>query len=174
METRNIEYPYLPKGKTIEYVGETNEYMKMAKEVARGSNDQSLPTGAVLVSGAVVLAKASNKTPLSNPFLKDLHKKYCVRRMLGIPSGQKYWLCPGCASHKNHAEYRTVADFQRKFGNQYYSNSELYLWGHWWCCKPCWDKMLEIGIKKVFLLEGSEILFDINNPRNIMGRQFDN
>ena len=173
METKTIAYPYVPEGKSIEYVHESDRFMAQAKEVARTSNDQSFPTGAVIVCDGEILTEASNKTPLSSPFLKNLHKKHCIRRMLGIPSGQKYWLCPGCASHENHGEYRAAVALQKKFPQKINSDLDLYLWGHWWCCKPCWDKMLEVGIEKVFLLEGSEVLFDINNPKNIMGKQFE-
>ena len=172
MQTKNIKYPYLPEGKTIEYVDGSNSFMKRAKEVARTSNDQSFPTGAVITCDNEILTEASNKTPLSNDFLKNLHKKHCIRRMFRIPSGQKYWLCPGCATNKNHGEYRAAVALKKKFPQKVNSNLDLYLWGHWWCCKPCWDKMIEVGIKNVFLLEGSEVLFDVNNPGNIMGRQF--
>ena len=172
METKKeIIYPYLPEGREILYVPISNEYMLRAKEVARGSNDQSIPTGAVIVSDGKILAEASNKTPLSNPFLKKLHAKYCVRRMLKIPSGQKYWICPGCASHENHGEYRAVVLFQKKI-TKANSPCDLYLWGHWWCCKPCWDKMLELPVRNVYLLEGSEIFFNSTNSNNLIGKQF--
>lgn len=174
METKNIKYPYLPKGKLIKYVDESNQYMARAKEMARTSNDQSFPTGAVIVCDGQILVEVFNKTYLSNLFLKNFHKKYCLRRILGIPSGQKYWACPGCASPKNHSEYRAIMALEKKFPQKINSNLDLYLWGHWWCCKNCWDVMISAGIKNIYLLQGSEILLDINNPNNIMGHQFDN
>jgi deoxycytidylate deaminase len=174
MEAKNIKYPYLPKGRTIEYVDESNPYMARAKEVARTSKDQSFPTGAVIVCDGEVISEACSKPPLSSKKLINWHKNgFCIRRILKIPSGQKYWLCPGCAKSSNHGEYRAVIILQKKFPQKVNTNCDLYLWGHWWCCKPCWDKMIEIGIKKVFLLKDSEILFDINNPQNIMGKQFE-
>ncbi len=172
METNNkIKYPYLPVGGIIEYVPENNKFMSMAKEEAKNSNDHSMPNGAVIVSEGEVVGQASNKNPLSSSKLIKLHKKYCIRRMLKIPSGKKYWVCPGCASHENHGEYRTVLDVIKK-NRKNIRNPELYLWGHWWCCKPCWDKMLSIGIKKVFLVENSEKLFNPKDPKNIIGKQF--
>jgi hypothetical protein len=33
--------------------------------------------------------------------------------------------------------------------------------------------MITAGIRDVYLLEGSEILFDKNDPGNIIGRQFE-
>lgn len=172
-DKKKIIYPYIFPGRSIEYVDESNKHMARAKEIARTSNDQSFPNASVVVCNNEILVGLPNKTPLSNSFLKNLHKKYCIRRMFGIPSGQKYWLCPGCASHENHGEYRASVALQKQFPDKIGFNLELYLWGHWWCCKPCWNKMTEVGIKKVFLLKGSEILFDINNPKNIMGKQFE-
>ena len=176
MESSNlgskIKYPYLPSGVNIFYVPEDNIFMSLAKEQAKASNDQNTPTGAVIVSNNSVIAKAHNKAPISNKKLIDLHKKYCIRKMLKVPSGTNYWLCPGCATNSSHAEYRAVLDVQKNFSKEY-ENPELYLWGHWWCCKPCWDKMLEIGIKKVHLLKNSEILFNTSNSGNIVGHQFD-
>jgi deoxycytidylate deaminase len=47
------------------------------------------------------------------------------------------------------------------------------MWGHWWCCKPCWDNMIAAGIKNVYVIEGSEILFNKKDSSNIIGHQFD-
>ena len=171
METKDIKYPYLPEGVEIDYVPESNIFMMAAKDQARKSNDHNTPTGAVIISGGKIVSGEHNKAPISNPKLIELHKKYCIRKILGIPSGHKYWLCPGCATNSSHAEYRAVLDLQKK-GIKDLKNPELYLWGHWWCCEPCWNKMIEIDIKKVFLLEDSELLFERSNPKNIIGKQF--
>ena len=156
METKNIKYPYLPEGRTILYVPENNKYMLAAKETAlMQSTDKKVPTGAVIVDeGGNILVKAANQSALKNKFLLDTHKNWCIRKLFKIPSGQKYWLCPGCASHKNHGEYQAVIALQRKFPQKINTNLDLYLWGHWWCCQPCWDKMIEIGIRNVYLMEG--------------------
>ena len=163
-------YPYLPEGRVLKYVPMTNPFMAEAKEAARKSSDQRIPTGAVIVDGDSIVARASNQPPLRSPILINLHKKYCIRRICGIPSGQKYWLCPGCASHANHGEYRAVVELQ-KHVHPNHGPLDLYLWGHWWCCKPCWDKMLSIGIRDVYLLDGSEILFNEKEKENIIGKQ---
>ncbi|MCX6751975.1 MAG: hypothetical protein NTZ87_00525 [Candidatus Nomurabacteria bacterium] len=150
METKNIKYPYLPEGRTILYVAEDNPFMVEAKKEAEKSNDHNTPTGAVIVSNGKIISRAHNKASISNPKLINLHKKYCIRKMLGIASGYKYWLCPGCATNSSHAEYRAVVNLQEQ-GVKDFNDLELYLWGHWWCCKPCWDKMIEAGIKNVYL-----------------------
>lgn len=166
----HIKYPYLPEGKRLFYVSADNEFILAAKELAKNSNDQSTPTGAVIVAGDKIVSSASNKTPLSNSFLKNLHKKHCIRRMFSVPSGEKYWLCPGCAKNSDHAEYRAVNLLPKQYKDRI--DLDLYLWGHWWCCKPCWEQMLKAKIRNVYLLEDSEKLFNPKEPNNIIGKQF--
>lgn len=167
---KEIEYPYLPKGKNILHVGMDNIFMGKAKEVARLSNDQQQPTGAVIVSDGKIVSSASNKNPLTNLKLIKLHKKYCIRHILKIPSGQKYWACPGCADNESHAESRASKQLLEK--GVPISSIDLYLWGHWWCCDICWNNMLKLPINNVYLLEDSDILFNAKNPNNILGKQF--
>lgn len=168
METSNIsknsKYPYLPIGRTILYVAENNKYMSSAKEVAlTESTDKKTSTGVVIVNKeGDILIKAANQSALKNEFLLKTHPIWCIRKFFGIPSGQKYWLCPGCASHRYHAESFAVS--KAKKTNTNISGCNLYLWGHWWCCKPCWDKMIEAGIKDVYLMEGTENGFNNSNP----------
>jgi deoxycytidylate deaminase len=134
------------------------------------STDVQHPTGAVVVKNGVTIGRGANQSALKNKKLLDFHKnKFCVRRFLKIPSGQKYWLCPGCASCKQHAESRAVRDalkasnagsFSGKPGSRPTDGANLYLYGHWWCCKPCWDNMIAAGINKVFLAEGAIGMFE--------------
>lgn len=173
MKTKNTSFPYLPEGRTIKYVNGFDQYMARAKEVAKTSNDQQQPTGAVIICDNKIVSEASNKNPLSSKRLVNLHKKYCIRHILKVPTGEKYWLCPGCASHENHGEYRAIFALQKQIRENTNSDYDLYLWGHWWCCKPCWDKMISIGIRDVYLLQDSDIVFNLKNPKNILGHQFD-
>ena len=156
METtdKNIKYPYIPEGRTILYVSEENQYMKIAKEMYLLSNEKNHPTGAVVVKDGKIISRASNKAALENKKLIELHKKYCIRKLLHIPTGKGYFLCPGCASSQNHAESRAS-----KMAGADAKGADLYLYGHWWACKPCWDNMIKVGIKNVYLLENSENLF---------------
>lgn len=172
METNknNIKYPYLPEGHNISHVSIENPFMAQAKETARLSNDQQQPTGAVIVFDGKIISSASNKNPLTNLKLIKLHKKYCIRHILKIPSGQKYWACPGCASNESHAESRASKQLLEKGLTT--GKLDLYLWGHWWCCDVCWNNMLKLPINNVYLLEDSEILFNAKNPNNILGKQF--
>lgn len=153
-------YPYLPEGRTIEYVPISDLFMNEAKKARDElSTELQHSTGAVVVLNGHIVGKAGNQAGFKNNKLQSLHREgYCMRRFFGIPSGKKYWLCPGCASHKNHAEAGAVRDAQRNNGANI-SGADLYLYGHWWCCKPCWDSMIKAGINRVFLVEGADELF---------------
>ena len=161
---RKIEYPYLPEGCNILYIEESNHFMQEAKKFAKeNSLDKTVPTGAVIVKDNKIIGFGANGS--------DYHEKNgCYRVQNNIPTGQGYELCEGC-SPKNHAEPKAIKNtIDKGFSPE---NTDLYLWGHWWCCKSCWEVMINSGIKNVYLLEGSEILFDKNNPNNIIGHQFE-
>ncbi|MEI6304426.1 MAG: deaminase [Candidatus Taylorbacteria bacterium] len=156
-----MNYPYMPEGRSVEYVSSNNLYMKEAMKLCEEkSTDTQHPTGAVVVRDGVILGKGANQSAIKNSKLLTFHKeRFCVRRLLKIPSGQKYWLCPGCASCRQHAESRAVKDAISRHGGGKVRGADLYLYGHWWCCKPCWDRMIKAGISRVFLVEGATELF---------------
>lgn len=121
-------------------------------------------TGAVVVKEGKVIGRAANQAGFKNRKLQEFHGKgFCVRRLLKISSGQKYWLCPGCAKSHDHAEWRAVRgalqNAQSLTGTSSIAGADLYLHGHWWCCKPCWDAMIAAGIRDVYLVEGAEEQF---------------
>jgi len=154
-----IHYPYLPKNWQILYVPEDNPFMLAAREKAlKESKDKSVQTGSVMVKDGVIIGTGANGSDFHN-------NNECVRVKLKIPTGQGYELCEGCHP-KNHSEPKAIKDAQdHGFDTQ---GADLYLWGHWWCCEPCWNAMIEAGIKNVYLLEDSEFLFSKSDPRNIL------
>lgn len=155
----NSLYPYLPDDGTIAYVSDANVFMAEAKKTClEKSTDHYHPTGAVVVKDGVILGKGANQSALRNKHLLSLHKRYfCLRRFFNVKSGEKYWVCPGCASAVMHAETRAVRDALKS--QQTLAGCELYLWGHWWCCKPCWDSMLGADLHKVYLVNEATALF---------------
>lgn len=159
-----IAYPYIPEGRTLLYVPEGNPFIRLAKEFARKeSKDKTMPGAAVVVRGGLFLGIGANGS--------DYHEKVGCRRVaLGCKTGEGYELCEGCHP-KNHSEPKAIADAVARGHTT--NGSDLYLWGHWWCCQWCWDCMTKAGIKNVFLLVGSEILFNKQSPENIVGRQFE-
>ncbi len=145
-----IVYPYIPEGRTIKYVPLDNEFMREAMRYAKEySLDKNKPNGTVLVKDGVIIGKGANGS--------DYHLHHeCERARLKIPTGQGYELCEGCHP-KNHGEPKAIKDAEdHGFDTK---GADAYLWGHWWCCQSCWDKMVEAGIKDVYLLEGSEEVF---------------
>lgn|SRR3990167_2244581 len=168
-----IKYPYLPKGKKINYVDASNKYMNAAKKVRdTESTDLAFSTGAVIVKNNKIIGQAGNKAGYTLPFMIKLHANgLCFRRMLKIKSGQKYWLCPGCATNKKHAENMAIKDAITKGNQDKLPGADLYLYGHWWCCEPCWNAMINAGIKNVYLLKKSEVLFNLENPDNIIRKK---
>jgi deoxycytidylate deaminase len=138
--------PYLPLGWDILYVSLGNKFMIEARRSAEVlSTDLGHPTGAVVVKDGTIIGRGANNSLF--------HKKIgCVRKglrkILPVPSGKGYWLCYGC-SPKFHAEQQALLD-AKKNGHDA-GGADLYLWGHWWCCESCWEKMIDAKIARVFL-----------------------
>lgn len=156
-----IEYPESPpEGRVYQYVSADNPHMQEARAFALShSLDEKVKTGSVVVKDGVIIGRGSNGS--------DYHKaKPCRRVELGIPTGQRYEECEGCHP-KNHSEPRAISDAQSHGKDTI--GADLYLWGHWWCCTPCWHAIITGGIANVYLLEGSEILFDREKEGNILG-----
>jgi deoxycytidylate deaminase len=147
----DIKYPYLPPRRTIRYVAIDNEYMRAARDYALAhSLDETMPTGSVVVKDGHIIGQGANGS--------DYHKTHpCERVRLGSKTGEDYDKCDGCHP-RNHSERRAVFDAAQQGYDT--NGADLYLWGHWWCCKPCWDSMIEAGVRDVVLLEGSEMLFN--------------
>lgn len=159
LSNETINYPYLPPGRTILFVSEDNPFMQLAKKVCEEkSTDANHATGAVVVKDGRVIGEWANQSALKNPKLIKLHKNgWCIRKLLKIKTGTKYWLCPGCASARYHSEIGSVRDTIHKSHDP--KDADLYLFGHWWCCEPCWNYMIKHGIKNVYLLENSHTTF---------------
>lgn len=159
-----VKYPYLPADGQIKYVGADNSFMQAAKAVAKEQSlDKTMPTGSVVVVDGKIIGRGANGSTYHETHV-------CERVRLGIPTGQGYELCEGCHP-KNHSEPKAVAA-ARASGHSL-DGAELYLWGHWWCCQPCWEAMLGAGIHTVYLQENSEHLFNKESPDNVVGRQFE-
>lgn len=152
----DITYPYLPEGRTILHVPTDNPYMREAARVRNTqSSDHKHPTGAVVIKDEKVIGSGANQSRLKNPALLKLHSRYCIRKMLGMPSGKYYWMCPGCATSRQHAECRAIADAMQHHNDT--RDADVYLYGHWWACKPCWDIMIFAGIKNLYVIDDAVV-----------------
>ena len=156
--------PYLPKDKKFLYVHRTNVYMLMAKKFAKEhSLDKVMPGAAVLVKDGKVIGIGANGT--------DYHEREgCRRAPFNCKDGEQMRMCPGC-SPENHSEQRALADAWRRKNNTI--GADLYLWGHWWCCKDCWRALANSFVYNVYLVEESFVLFNKEHPYNVIGRQFE-
>lgn len=165
MPKKQIVYPYIPEGEEILYVDGANKFMRAAKEYAKShSLDKTVPTGSVIVLRGEIISRGANGS--------DFHDKFgCERVKKGIPTGQRYELCEGCHP-KNHSEPRAIEDALHNHPKADLSEAELYLWGHWWACEPCWNAIMTAGIKKVYLEENSHARYNKEHPENIVGKQF--
>ena len=141
------------------YVPGSNFFMGEAEKMAKNySTDHNWPTGSVVVKDGKIIGRGANQAALKNKWLMNFHRQYfCIRKFLKIKSGQKYWLCPGCSPASLHSEPRAIAD-AKKYGVT--EGADLYLWGHYWCCEPCQKAIIKAGLVNVYLLEGSDKLFN--------------
>jgi deoxycytidylate deaminase len=156
--TQNIEYPFLPKGRAIQYVDVDNSFMREAKRFCLSNSlDKAAPNGSVIALDEKIIGRGANGS--------DYHKtNVCERVKQGIPTGQGYELCEGCHP-KNHSEAKALNDATSRGAKT--NGADLYLWGHWWCCEPCWLRMITAGIRNVYLLTNSHILFNRAHTNNL-------
>lgn len=149
-----MDYPYLPEGRSFKYVPITDFFMAKTKKITfELSTDSKQPTGAIIVKEGKIIGVGANQSLLRKNWMHKLHGRFCIRRLLKIKSGTNYWMCLGCASSHMHAEPRAIEDAKKKDNST--TGGDLYHWGHWWCCKPCWDSMIAAGIRDVYLVEGA-------------------
>jgi deoxycytidylate deaminase len=149
------------------FVPEDNEFMQAAKMAAINHSLTSLfPIGIVAVKDGMVVVEAGNGNGYHEKNLETPgHRKGCVRRHLndekekeGLPkfkSGEGYELCPGCHTD-SHAEANLIRNAKEKGVYEKLVGSDAYMYGHFWCCKECFEKMSAAGIKKVYLSDDCE------------------
>jgi len=140
------------------------EYMQHCLDLAQKGKGHVSPNplvGCVIVKEGKIIGKGANGS--------DFHETHeCERVKQNIPTGEGYELCEGCHP-KNHSEPRAIQN--AKDNGHETDGADLYLWGHWWCCEPCWNVIKAAGINQVYLAEGSHELFDKNHTNNIIGNQ---
>jgi deoxycytidylate deaminase len=150
------QYPYIPDGKTFFFVSLNDPFMQEAMRAQEEcSGDQIYPVGAVLVKDGKVVARGGNGY---NKGAAYMH--ICPRVVLECKSGEGYDLChhhdaPG------HAEQQTIKAAGEM--GQETAGADLYMYGHWWACEPCWSAMMAAGIRNVYLLENAHEAFSRDN-----------
>lgn len=147
-----INYPYLPPGREFKFLPSSDPYMIAAAEARRVcAGDSLFPVGVVLVRDGEILARAGNG------FNRGSSKKHiCPRVVLDCPSGTGYDLCT-LHDSIGHAE-PMLMQVAREQGIDTIG-ADVYMFGHWWCCEPCWKAMIDAGIRDVYLLENAHEQF---------------
>lgn len=150
MTVGHLDPGQAPEGYTYHTVPGDNPFMQAAASAAATSTACRQHTGTAYVRDGRVLASGAN-VPESG--WKGL---FCPRTALGCKSGTGYDLCPGC--NATHGERSAIAAAQAASVNL--EGAEAYLDGHWWCCGPCWQAMIDAGITKVHLHENARELYE--------------
>ncbi|MCF7906476.1 hypothetical protein K9L04_00910 [Patescibacteria group bacterium] len=182
---KNIEYPYIPEDRIIKYVDKNNQYMKEASYMMEKGGCFIQKTGAVIVSDGKIIGKGNNasKTLEYCPRRKNGSKTgedyYLCKEVCGqfghAESNAIYNAVKNLKIEQkklkelenliNIAYYSKNTDF-KKLQNEIIEftktkniekikGADLYLDGHWWCCKVCWIFMNAFGIRDVYLRNDS-------------------
>ncbi len=154
----DAEIEYFQKPEHYIFVPENNQYIQAAKTAAKYSLTSVFPIGIVAVKNNEIIAQAGNGNGYheSNENTPG-HRKGCIRRFLNderekqglskFKGGEGFELCPGCHTD-SHAEANLIKNM---LDPEKLKGADIYMYGHFWCCKPCWNKMLNVGIKNVYL-----------------------
>lgn len=146
------KYPYLPKEREIKYVSENHKFMVEARKMAEKSGCTKQSTGAVLVKEGKIIGRGSNA---------GRKISVCPRVLRGSKTGEDYHFCKDNCAQEGHSEVMATKD--AKINGCKTEESDLYLYGHWWCCEPCWNAMIEAGVKNVYLMEHAHEKFNFSS-----------
>lgn len=123
--------------------------MQYAIDASRLSTDYRRQIGVAIFNDGLLIATGSNQATIKWHPINKLHKRWCIRKMLGIKKHAYYWICPGCATFKNHAEARAIREIYSMRG--FKRNITMYLYGHDHCCNTCLEKVNKLGINKIYI-----------------------
>lgn len=142
----------MPKDRKIQYIPEKNKFILLAKKIAKKSGCTKQATGSVLVKNGKIIGKGTNA---------GKRVRVCPRVLRGSKTGEDYHFCKDYCNQEGHSEVMAVRDAEKNGHNV--AGSDLFLYGHWWCCKNCWDVMIKAGIKNVYLMKKSEEKFNFSS-----------
>jgi deoxycytidylate deaminase len=161
-ESLDEEILYFQDPIHYEFIENDNKFIEASKQAAIDLSLTSIfPIGIVAEKDGQIIARAGNGNGYHEKNLDTPgHRKGCIRRYLNderekvglekFKGGEGFELCPGCHTD-SHAEANLIKE--SKILNKYndLNGANVYMYGHFWCCKDCWQKMIEAGIKKVYL-----------------------
>jgi deoxycytidylate deaminase len=155
-----IKYPYLPEGREIKFVNLNHPWMQAAKKTCDQHSACSWwPTGAVVVKNNQIIGAGANS---------GVFQPVCPRVEHQCESGTGYHFCQEKCQQIGHSEITSI-DNALTLG-QDPQGADLYLYGHWWCCEPCWNHMIKHGIANVYLLKNAHLIFTKENRQALSDR----
>lgn len=182
---KNIKYPYIPEDRIIKYVNKDNQYMKEASLMMEQGGCFIQKTGAVIVLDNKIIGKGNNASktldhcPRRKKGSKTGEDYYLCKEVCGqfghAESNAIYNTVKSLGIEKekikelenliNLAYYNKDTDleelenkivkFTKTINLEKIKKADLYLDGHWWCCKACWIFMNAFSIKDVYLRDDS-------------------
>ncbi len=126
----------IPPAQPRSRIGWDEYFMRIARLVSERSTCISRQVGAVLVRRRRILATGYNGAPSGLE-----HCPFCVRRAIGVPSGQRHEICRGLHAEQNcllQCSYNGVAS----------SDSVIYIYGGT-PCVICAKMLINAGITEV-------------------------
>ena len=102
----------------------TEYYLNIAKEVARRSTCLCFHCGAIIVRDDQIVSTGYNGAPRNT--LDCIERGNCLRRKLGIPSGQRYELCRSVHAEQNAIINAARAGVSILGGNMYIYGRRVY------------------------------------------------
>lgn len=123
------------------------EYFNLAKEESKLSTDLRRPIGVVVVNNFKVIGRGSNQATIKWKWLIKWHKNHCLRKIIGIKKHILYWLCPGCALYRNHAEVRAIRSIKDK---NITGLIDMFMYGHDEYCDECEVEIKKFNVNKVY------------------------
>ena len=129
--------PYLPHGRRLVYVGREHKYAEAARAMAVQSGCVKQRTGAVIVKRGKIVGRGNNSVTRV--------PTHCPRETM--QTGYGYEVCSQYCGQEGHAEIAALKDAGADV-----SGADLFLAGHHWVCRECWNAILAAGIREVFIV----------------------
>jgi len=112
-------------------------FMEMAHLVAKRSTCQRRKVGAILVKDRHILSTGYNGAPKG---LKHCSEVGCLRKELGIPSGERHEICRGLHAEQNAIIQSAVFGISIKNSVLYCTNTP---------CVVCAKMLINAGVKEI-------------------------
>jgi dCMP deaminase len=141
-------------------VSKTDYYLNLAREVATRSTCLRRNFGAVIVNNDQIIATGYNGAPRGTVNCLDVGT--CYREQIGAPRGERYELCRGV-----HAEMNAIihaSRFEMMGGTLYVAGVDAKtkeLIHGAMCCRLCKRMIINAGIERVVIRDGSDGQVDV-------------